>query len=109
MADMKWIPVTERLPEKHGWYLVTIYDLRGDLMVAIASYYPALKTFTNFGDLTLDVIAWMPYPEPYNKDAPSSNDDDAAHYLLKKHSEMALKELEGAWRLFESLHKHPNN
>lgn len=65
MADMKWIPVTERLPEKDGWYLVTIYSSFGGLMVHIASYHPNLGMFVDFGEYTLDVIAWMPFPDPY--------------------------------------------
>lgn len=66
MSDMKWTPVTERLPEKDGWYLATIYSSRGELMVSVASYYSIPKIFEDFGYNALDVIAWMPYPEPYD-------------------------------------------
>lgn len=66
MNDMKWTPVTERLPKKDGWYLVTIYSSRGEFMVGVASYYSMPKIFEDFGYNELDVIAWMPYPEPYD-------------------------------------------
>lgn len=55
-----WIPVTERLPETTGEYLVTkreMYTHR--LIVDIAVY------FVNDGWHKADpVIAWMPLPEP---------------------------------------------
>lgn len=63
---MKWIPVTERLPEKDGWYLVTIHDSHDNLMILMAKYYPNLKTFEGFVREALDAIAWMPFPKPYN-------------------------------------------
>ena len=56
-----WIPVTERLPETTGEYLVTkreMYTHR--LIVDIAMY------FVNDRWHKADpVIAWMPLPEPY--------------------------------------------
>ena len=73
----RWIPCSEGLPEKDGWCLVTTYSSRGELMVSIASYYSIPKIFEDFGDSTLDVIAWMPYPEPYNPNQ-SVNQIDAA-------------------------------
>ena len=59
--QMKWIPVTERLPEKHGAYLV--YDKEEVLM----GYYSTFdRDWTGMNGFPLvNVIAWMPLPEPY--------------------------------------------
>lgn len=74
-----WIPVSERLPDDDGRYLVTYPLLRkDDLWVATAWYGtpPMLnrpvkgKCFfvsdDEWGDVPYDdVVAWMPLPEPY--------------------------------------------
>lgn len=111
MADMKWIPISEKFPQEDEDVLLQFPSNQG------VGYYEDGDWIINTGDgiyCTIGYneekpIAWMPLPEPYKKDAPASNDDDAAHYLLKKHSEMALKELEGAWRLAEARHKHKHS
>ena len=56
----RWIPVSERLPDKSGLYLVSIGDL-----VTTASF--SGKSF--FKGLVDDVgaIAWKPLPEPYKE------------------------------------------
>ncbi len=61
-ADAGWIPVSERLPEKSGWYLVTI---RGYETVTDVSLYSA--DGSAWGDVSTKqkVTAWMPLPEPY--------------------------------------------
>lgn len=104
MADMKWIPVTERLPEVSGRYLVTL--VFKDITVAMletdfwffdgkhSPYCPELEVdfdrdinflqlpegytgwckYSGYDDLgsfvkpweDATVLAWMPYPEPYN-------------------------------------------
>lgn len=66
MTEMKWIPVTERLPEKDGWYLVTTYSSRGERMVMISIYHSIPKIFEDFMSIPLNVLAWIPYPEPYD-------------------------------------------
>ena len=74
----RWIPVTERLPEKYGQYLVTFIPSGGTLWtkVLIARYSDLMgiakpsfhigevgkNSFTNISE---QVIAWMPLPEPY--------------------------------------------
>lgn len=57
-----WIPVSERLPDKNGWYLVTI---RGYEIVTDVSLYSA--DGSAWGDVSTKqkVIAWMPLPEPW--------------------------------------------
>ena len=67
---MKWIPVTERLPEKSGRYLaLTPSKVRG------ADYYEWLIRYdpkggfydydSEWGDIPMDdVTHWMPLPTP---------------------------------------------
>ena len=57
-AERRWIPVSERLPEKDGYYLVS--DDHGDIMSCefLADYK---------GEPIWDVagvLYWMPLPEP---------------------------------------------
>lgn len=57
----RWIPVTERVPEDRGYYLVTILAENG---------YHRSREVIYFGDdkqwaRDCNVIAWMPLPEPY--------------------------------------------
>ena len=58
----KWIPVTERLPEKEGCYLVTI-KCDHERIYSKTAWYP--------GDGWLarkDIIAWRLTPEPYTEE-----------------------------------------
>ena len=68
----RWIPVTERLPEENGHYLVTLFD-------EIDSWTEPLYWNTTFGgrwqgfieddfsDIG-NVSAWRPLPEPYTEE-----------------------------------------
>lgn len=67
----RWIPVTERLPEKYGRYLVTLED-EGYRSVTPLYYgrIGRISTFydsdSEYGDIEYcGIIAWMPLPEPY--------------------------------------------
>ena len=53
----RWIPVTERLPDESGEYLVTIRS-----MLYISWFYKddGVWSFRN-----ADLMAWMPLPTPY--------------------------------------------
>ena len=57
----EWIPVSERLPEYSGLYLISVDDL-----VTVANF-----TGTYFmhrgGGIRVKVNAWQPLPEPYKK------------------------------------------
>lgn len=78
-ADIpRWIPVTDRLPEKYGQYLVTFIPSGGtlwtkvliarysDLMgIAKPSFHIGEVGENSFVNINEQVIAWMPLPEPY--------------------------------------------
>lgn len=112
MAYMKWIPCSERLPEEDGQYLITVKykhvnDSYEDIYAEHGEWYDGrwdMFCFGHCGEVE-DIIAWMPLPEPYKKDTRAYNDEDAARYLLKKHSESALEELERQMKLSEALNK----
>lgn len=66
---MNWIPVSERLPETSGDYLVT--TSRGNVNVL---EFSAKYSIFNASDLqecpkyAIAVKAWMPLPNPYKED-----------------------------------------
>lgn len=61
MADMKWIPVTERLPEK-DLEDVLVYDgFSGCFVSFTRTTRDGKKYFVVGGN---DVTHWMPMPEP---------------------------------------------
>lgn len=67
-----WIPVTEKLPEYQGAYLVTVKDAVHERLDAMAcKYVPTNVVFrwTPFLPNIEDpvVIAWMPLPEAYKE------------------------------------------
>lgn len=61
----KWIPCNERLPSDSCNYLITGLDFRlgyvGERIVTLADFYAKAKRWNSI----VDVIAWMPLPEPY--------------------------------------------
>ncbi len=56
----KWIPVTERLPELSGEYLVYCGEYDGICVL----YYEILKTKGKWRSNWKEVTHWMPLPEP---------------------------------------------
>lgn len=63
----RWIPVTERLPDKFGDYLVTTRN--GFVMVAKWSYGLYKNSGEWNGHLRNCIIAWSELPEPYQEGA----------------------------------------
>lgn len=64
-ADDGWIPVSKRLPEEIGYYLVTLKrklpnEDYSDRVVALYNKYD--NSFMSYNNL---IIAWRPLPEPY--------------------------------------------
>ena len=88
--NAEWIPCSERLPEKYGWYLCTLKDTRVNTyywnnkgewldngkkhffeLYNISSRYTGENiTAEQEGSVywTDWVIAWMPLPEPYREE-----------------------------------------
>ena len=65
VVEQKWIPCSERLPEKNSEYLVTKVDnITDDLLLDIAYYGDWIQNNNGFYKAD-EVIAWMPLPEPY--------------------------------------------
>ena len=65
----KWIPVSERLPEKNGKYLAYIINKKDTNLqyIMTCEYYEGdLWNWFPDDDCASDnVVAWMPLPEPY--------------------------------------------
>lgn len=60
-----WIACEDRLPEKEGFYLVTLTDRItdiSDMRIKKAFFSENHKNFMDYGS---SVIAWQPLPEPY--------------------------------------------
>lgn len=55
----RWIPVTERLPEPGKEYLMTVKEF------AWANTPISYRVVQRFFGGTVDFVAWMPLPEPY--------------------------------------------
>lgn len=64
VSQQKWIPCSERLPEKYGNYLVTIEanDGTASIKVQMVDHYGPKWLHD---EKTKKVIAWMPLPERY--------------------------------------------
>lgn len=65
LPDGGWIPVSKRLPEEIGYYLVTLKrklpnEDYSDRVVALYNKYD--NSFMSYNNL---IIAWRPLPEPY--------------------------------------------
>ena len=88
MNEMKWIPVTKRLPENLDEVIITWEDMspfshKCDRLTGVAVFNnnrwywysrftrKALKEYGRFKDALIDdsieITAWMPLPEPYKR------------------------------------------
>lgn len=59
----EWIPCSERLPDKDGFYLITLenfYD--NNLKTRIGFYETSTQCFYPYA------LAWMPLPKPYRRE-----------------------------------------
>lgn len=60
-AEPEWIPVSERLPEKHDEVLVTA---RGEVSIAWMYLDKKWRSIDMPEPMFKDIIAWMPMPKP---------------------------------------------
>lgn len=61
-----WIPVSERLPEENGYYLITVKELNYEEHVTISFFDKYdMRGWQHVHMLTEKVTAWKPLPEPY--------------------------------------------
>lgn len=80
MSEMRWIPVTEKLPENglcgYSKNVLITYEINGARCVATATLQRTevrgknvVRWKTTFAGriLEYEVIAWMPFPEPYKE------------------------------------------
>jgi len=66
LAEPHWIPVTERLPEKSGEYLVTVKWVTGESDVDVYEYDARHKTWNDGESAGGErAVAWCNLPEPY--------------------------------------------
>lgn len=71
-----WIPVTERLPEESGQYLITVkyehVDGYEDIYAEHGDWSGGKWDMFGFGHCgkVEDIVAWMPLPEPYKEEIP---------------------------------------
>lgn len=69
--EQRWIPVSERLPDKRGFYLVTEKEYRvGDKKHS--GKFETKVSFVEFREKWnrasfFEITAWMPLPEPYQE------------------------------------------
>lgn len=79
----EWIPVSERLPDEDGIYLVTLEYVEDSEIVYetdMAKFVYSEKDDCNTGfHKAYTVIAWRPSPEPYQKEE-EKNEDNNRNY-----------------------------
>ena len=70
--DTKWIPCSEKFPDKSGTYIISAID--GNILrVSFAKWMPRLRTWVLSGCRSYwKVKAWMPLPEPYKIEGETS-------------------------------------
>ena len=61
--EPKWIPISERLPEKSGYYLISTHHITGP--VYRNTYVDDVSVEWFYEKFSPAVTAWMPAPEPY--------------------------------------------
>lgn len=71
----RWIPVSERLPDNTGWYLITFKNSYGDDAIVCEMSYRKPENYWTDKDISRkildndEVLAWMPLPSPYKPES----------------------------------------
>lgn len=71
VQPVRWIPCSERLPEKNVWVLVTFMMANGEVdidIMRINRWDSAWETRDFDMAYRETVVAWKPKPEPWRKD-----------------------------------------
>ena len=69
--EVRWIPVSEALPEDMDRLLATIVRSDGSKRVRSGHYYKGLFSMDNgdvWNETDNEILAWMPLVEPYRGD-----------------------------------------
>lgn len=70
LKAQEWIPVSEKLPEEEGSYLITS-NMADELKEVLETFYIPASNMADgmpYWDYS-GVIAWMPLPEPYKAES----------------------------------------
>lgn len=59
LEQTRWIPVSERLPERAEWYLTSIKRVDGAVII---SWFDGVS-------FKAEIVAWMPLPQPYKAES----------------------------------------
>ena len=71
----EWIPVSIRMPEKAGTYIINVLDGERDI-VTFAKWQNRYKRFDMTGARAYwRIIAWRPLPEPYRPERSDNHDE----------------------------------
>lgn len=70
LGQTMWIPVSQKLPDKYGIYLVTLNNHDTDF----CEFYPNDRTFGMNGNVCYEVTAWRELPQPYKAESEVRNE-----------------------------------
>ena len=70
LEQCRWIPCSERLPDKKGYYLVTRKNPKGHVTRVRFNPEQVERGVYNspWGNGDCDILAWMPLPDAYEED-----------------------------------------
>lgn len=71
----RWIPVSERLPEKSTWVLVTCETTDGDIFLDINLINQYTGLWDDDENCIGTVLAWMPLPPSYEPQESEAQDE----------------------------------
>ena len=66
LEQTRWIPVSERIPDASDYCLCC--DKSGYITIGFVAEYSKQWCFDD-DEVDIDVIAWMPLPEPYKEES----------------------------------------